>query len=208
MSLAKAMSSMKKVGHSMSDAECKSCGGGPCEYCHGGKFADGGKASSDWDKVGRGIGADKLDKSKTAGFNPFGPAQASASDDVPQKAKGGMIKKDEGKIKYPSDEELEEDDNKESRMFMGDEKKGKGLIEHDNHIKRLADGGNVGPGGIPLDPAKGQQIANAFKAEGGEIEEDDGMLDHCAGELLSAIESKNKKEILDSIKAIVMSLKG
>lgn len=43
-------------------------------------------------------------------------------------------------------------------------------------------------------------------AEGGEVE-DHELLHHCAGELLSAIESKNTKEIVESLKAIIQSLK-
>lgn len=40
-------------------------------------------------------------------------------------------------------------------------------------------------------------------AEGGEV--DDELMDMAAGELLEAFEKKNKKQILESIKAIVLS---
>jgi hypothetical protein len=53
-------------------------------------------------------------------------------------------------------------------------------------------------------------------AEGGAVEDapdmdmsdDDQVMDQCCDELLEAIHSKNKKEILESLKAIIMSVKG
>lgn len=78
-------------------------------------------------------------------------------------------------------------------------------------LRGLADGGKVS--GFDLND---QAVANWMsegkmtgEAEGGEIESaNEEMLEQCAGELIEAFESKNKKEILDSIKAIVLSLKG
>lgn len=43
-------------------------------------------------------------------------------------------------------------------------------------------------------------------AEGGEADEE--LIDHCCDELVDAIESKDKKQIKESLRAIIMSLKG
>jgi len=45
-------------------------------------------------------------------------------------------------------------------------------------------------------------------AEGGEVGEDGDheLMDQCCGEFIKAIESKNKKEILESLKAIILSM--
>lgn len=39
-------------------------------------------------------------------------------------------------------------------------------------------------------------------------ETDNELMDMCADEFMKAIESKNKKEMLDSLKAIILSCKG
>jgi len=60
-------------------------------------------------------------------------------------------------------------------------------------LKGLAEGGVAGEDGEPMDDMAGV---------------DDELMDMACGELLDAIESKNKKEILESLKAIILSCKG
>ncbi len=57
----------------------------------------------------------------------------------------------------------------------------------------------------PMPMAEGGEMDAA-----GEMDEDmdNEMLDMCCDELLQALESKNKKEILESLKAIILSVKG
>ena len=54
----------------------------------------------------------------------------------------------------------------------------------------------------PLGLAKGGEITPVDEGS------DDELLDQCAGELIDALERKDKKEILESIKAIVMNCRG
>ena len=60
-------------------------------------------------------------------------------------------------------------------------------------------------------PAKERGIMKESYAEGGDVDSDgdyhNELMDQCCDELLSAIESKNKKEMLDSLKAIILSCK-
>lgn len=97
-----------------------------------------------------------------------------------------------------------------------------------------ADGGKVdsGSGGSPaIDKDKAQQIEKGATesgwqpgqwiqnvkesvgmAEGGEVEMDDEAMDNelceaAAGELLAGIEKKDKAQILDSLRAIVLSVR-
>jgi len=80
-----------------------------------------------------------------------------------------------------------------------------------------SDGGDIKAPPPPppnLSAEKGQQISNSFKsafAEGGEIDEmpeDHEMMDGVCQELCDALESKDKKAILESLKALIYSLKG
>lgn len=53
--------------------------------------------------------------------------------------------------------------------------------------------------------AEGGSVDDAPDMDGGE---DNEMLEQCCGELIKGFETKNKKDILDSIRAIVLSIKG
>jgi len=77
-----------------------------------------------------------------------------------------------------------------------------------------SDGGDVqpGPGGVPVSSSVGAKISEGFKKmdEGGEVEEmegsemdDGGMMDHVASELMDAFEAKDKKLMLDALKALI-----
>ncbi len=78
-------------------------------------------------------------------------------------------------------------------------------------IKGLAHGGEVK--GFDMDGPETKAFMEkgefTSESEGGEIEDmDNEMMDMCCDELLKAIESKDKKEILESLKAIILSVKG
>lgn len=76
---------------------------------------------------------------------------------------------------------------------------------------KYGEGGKVyDVGATDTIPAKERGIMNEGYAEGGEVDEegsDNDLMDMACEELLSAIESKNKKEILESLKAIILSCK-
>jgi hypothetical protein len=59
-------------------------------------------------------------------------------------------------------------------------------------LKGLAKGGVAGEDGEPMEDMDASM--------------DHELMDACCGELLNAIESKNKKEILESLKAIILSM--
>jgi len=64
----------------------------------------------------------------------------------------------------------------------------------------------------PCKYAEGGEVPEKMDSDGdydGDMEgADNELMDQCCDELLSAIESKNKKEMLDSLKAIILSCKG
>lgn len=51
-----------------------------------------------------------------------------------------------------------------------------------------------------------EEPMEASEDSGEEMPEDHELHDQCAGELMSALESKDKKGVLDAIKAIVLSM--
>jgi len=79
---------------------------------------------------------------------------------------------------------------------------------------KYADGGSVG------DPDKMQSAQDSMRkafgyAEGGEVDEmaempddgaDDELMEACCSELMDALESKDKKGVLDAMRAIVLSM--
>lgn len=82
-------------------------------------------------------------------------------------------------------------------------------------LKGFAQGGNVnlhdqavagamsrGEGDV------GSSEKEKYYDEGGDVSADDEMLDMCCDELMNAFEKKDKKEILESLKAIILSVKG
>lgn len=60
---------------------------------------------------------------------------------------------------------------------------------------------------LPEQESKAIEMGEDDYAEGGSVDDDSEMMDAVAGELMNALESKNKKEILDAIRAIVLSCK-
>lgn len=70
---------------------------------------------------------------------------------------------------------------------------------HDQKVKSFMDKGESDVGSSETALPHGLD-------EGGEVDHE--LLDACCDELMSALESKNKKEILESLKAIILSVKG
>lgn len=75
-------------------------------------------------------------------------------------------------------------------------------------LQGLASGGSV------VDPSKAQSAQDSMRKafgyeEGGEVdsETDNELMDMCADEFMKALETKNKKEMLESLKALILSCK-
>ncbi len=119
---------------------------------------------------------------------------------------------------------------RDSRAFKSSYKKVKmGLVKDEHHkvlgelkalpkpkLEGLAKGGEVYSVGPMTDTRQPSKEALTAYEKGGDVDADgdmdadmdNEMLDMCCDELLQALESKNKKEILESLKAIILSVKG
>ncbi len=117
-------------------------------------------------------------------------------------AKGGMVK-------HPNDSKQEGVHKAINTMHPGQSSMGSAVRNGDSETAKMRaydkikEARNVaeGPSKKPLEGL----------ADGGEVEDmdggDDELMDMCAEELMNAIESKNKKEMLESLKAIILSCK-
>lgn len=121
-------------------------------------------------------------------------------------AMGGAVEKEkEAEKKDKADESEEEGDDTYKEVDHDEEEKDKEDYTYDP-FRGFAQGGYI------ANPTEAQARSGyaVHKDEGGEIDEmghDDELMDMCANELMESIEKKDKKGILDAIKAIVLSCK-
>jgi len=86
------------------------------------------------------------------------------------------------------------------RQAIDKKKDQRGASSNWRPLDGLAEGGGAGEDGEPMD---------ADGDHDGDMEAvDNELMDMACGELMEALESKNKKEVLESLKAIILSCKG
>lgn len=209
--LAIAYSTMRKAGHKMSDGGmCEKCGGGSCKYSSGGEVTLGEKGIKSFMEKGEfDVGSsDKI------------PSKLRGIDEDEMYSRGGMVKKDTDQSKgvhkpmntmHPemskagylarehSDVMSPVGPNARETFLRGAKEEHKEKLNELKSMPKpklegLSDGGEVDADG----DYDGDQDSDM----------DTGLMDQCCEELLQAIESKNKKEILESLKAIILSVKG
>lgn len=192
--LSAAYETMRKAGHKMAEGgECKACGGESCMYSNGGEVKGVHKPA---------VQADKYDKPHMA-KKYMGESEA-----------GQDVRSNDLVTLAGPKHKLNKTGN-ESAKAKHHEVLGEMKAMPNPKLKGLAHGGTLHNGEIKRFMDKGEsEVGDSMTAlphgldEGGEADSDDGMLDACCDELLSAIEKKDKKEILESLKAIILSVKG
>lgn len=223
--LAIAYSTMRRAGHKMAKGgECMACGG-PCQYAEGGQIGQNMEkvASNPAPRAG-----DQPDAAKK--FSSAFHAKGGEVKGVHKSAFNYPIDKaDEGMSEAGHQaRRMEDAQYQDEEKSSGEYHKQQALSKHREVIgelksmpkpklKGLAHGGpvNLHDQEAKHFMDKGEQDVGSSEyalphglAEGGEVGEDHELMEHCASELMNAIEAKDKQGILDSIKAIVMSLKG
>ena len=223
--LAIAYDVMRKAGHKMAKGGmCEKCGD-QCKYSDGGAVAK--LTPSPYDKAGSdissSISSDKA-KSMADAFKAHGGKIEKRIND-PKNKPGGYVPTGFGSVGvHDSVEKFGKNKGKSTGHVSG------GEFAKDRHaqklnelksmpnpnLKGLSHGGHVS--GFDLNDqavAKWMQEGKHTMAEGGEVEEmehlegaEDELLEQCADELINAMEQKDKKGMLEAIKAIVISLKG
>lgn len=155
---------------------------GPCKACGGGecvKYSDGGKVK------GVHTSSSDIDKPASGKYAKTEKKMAGSSD-------AGDYVRDKAEA---YDEPLSSHDKKHNEQRIE-----KAKNEHHKVLGEMKS--------MPNPKLKGL-------AEGGEVDSkdmnedvDNELMDMACGEFLEALHSKNKKEILDSLKAIILSVKG
>lgn len=218
--LAVAYSTMRKAGHKMAEGGmCAACGGEACKYSNGGK-------------VDEGLSDEEKRKARSA-RHPVsisgGPGREDSRHGHPERNERGTSQSwSQGKSLghhednvFRSGTRYRKEEAKENLADLKEQKpKLKGLAHggtlHNGKIKSFMDKGDSEVGSsmyaLPHGLAKGGEMDIEKEADmEGEYSEHESMehelMESCASELLDAIHSKDPKQIVESLKALILSIK-